>query len=62
MKFDKNGMLKPQKVSYEIRYDELRILKTLTTSFENLYSNLMQTKEKIDKLNLELQGDNNVGR
>ena len=40
-----------------LKHDELGILKSLSNSFENLYSNLMLTKEKIDKLNSELRGD-----
>lgn len=40
-----------------LKHDELGILKTLTTSFENLYSNLMQTKEKIKNLESEISGE-----
>ena len=45
-----------------LKHDELRILKTLSDSFENLYSNLMLTKEKINKLNSELRGDKDAER
>ena len=45
-----------------LKHDELGILKSLSNSFENLYSNLMLTKEKIDKLNSELRGDKDAER